>query len=495
MLLNIFLLFTGIATLISIKDWRRGIYLMILIGTIKDPIRKMIPGAPAYLALAAAPIWGGILVGAFVENSGLWQDFRISYKRLSTAILIFIVSLFPAAVKSATYGTGSWEVTLVGFASYSSVIFGILIGYIYPKYSKDLKKVMMFFCIITAVMLIGTPLEYLGIAKGWKALGTSAMKAEWLQYSVYGTIVRMIAGFYRSPDVMGWHAIMLSMLSIILALQSSGHQRYFWVAMAGWGLMGGILCGRRKMIFMLPIFISVLCWLYWSLPKRLKFSTLIAVILISSGTGYLIYKKMGPDPAIEKYYFQDPRIVFGRVEQHGFEALIGTYRQSGIFGEGLGTATQGIQHLKVAKPRTWQEGGLGRVLVELGVPGFLCFLFLSLTFASAIWRIISHSFNPYSSDFVLRAGLIALIAANAVSFVVSHQIFGDPLVVCFISLIMGFILSNTPVKDLAQKPIIKPELKDSSLVTDIGSPLTTKPESLYAYRRFDKTSQKETYNK
>ena len=53
----------------------------------------------------------------------------------------------------------------------------------------------MFYCVVTAIMLIGNPLEYLGVARGWSALGTSAMSHEWLQYSVYGSIVRMVAGF------------------------------------------------------------------------------------------------------------------------------------------------------------------------------------------------------------------------------------------------------------------------------------------------------------
>ena len=80
MLLKFFLLFTGITTLYSIKDWRRGIYLMILIGIVKDPIRKMIPDAPAYLALVTVPIWAGILLGALIENQQLWHDFRNSHK-------------------------------------------------------------------------------------------------------------------------------------------------------------------------------------------------------------------------------------------------------------------------------------------------------------------------------------------------------------------------------------------------------------------------------
>jgi len=489
MLLNIFLLCTGIATLFSIKDWRRGIYLMILIGIVKDPVRKMIPGAPAYLALATVPVWAGILIGAFIENPGLWHDFRNSYRKLTTAIIIFLVSLLPAALKSATYGTGSWQVTLIGFFSYSSLIFGLFIGYIYPKYKEDIKKILIFYCIVNAIMLIGTPLEYLGVAKGWDALGTDALKGKWVHYGVYGYVIHLVSGFYRSPDVMGWHACTMSMLAIMMALQSSVKQRYFWVIIAGWGLMGGILCGRRKMIFMLPAFASILCLLYWNLPKRIKFSTLLAVILISSSTGVLIYHKMGPSTAIEKYYMQDPRVVFGRVEAHGYRSLITTYRQSGIFGEGLGTATQGIHHLNVTKPRTWQEGGLGRILVELGIPGFLCFLFLGFALVTTMWRLVAKQIDPSSTEFILRAGLISLIAANAVSFVVSHQIYGDPTIVCFFSVLIGFVLSKTQISEpVIEEPIGEPEQRrDTYMPQRIGS-RTTNIRPLNPYRRFYKTS-------
>ena len=390
-LLIVFILLIGAATLFTLKDWRRGIYWMILLGVIKDPIRKMIPGAPAYLALATVPVWAGILLGAWIENPRLWADFRNSYKRLSTAIVIFLLSLLPAAAKSATYSAGSWQVALLGLFSYSSVIFGLLIGFIYLRSEKDLKKIIVFYCTVTAIMLFGTPMEYLGVAKDWLALGTAALDTEWRQTSVYGVIVRMVAGFYRSPDVMGWHATALSMLALMLALRTSGLQRYFWIAVAGWGLTGAILCGRRKMIFMLPIFISVYCFIYWSVSKRIKLSVLLTITLISCGSGFLIYQKLGPSTEIEKYYLQDPNKIFWRVEKQTFHALIGTYRQSGILGEGLGTATQGAHRLRVTRPRTWQEGGLSRVLVELGIPGFICFLFLLLR--------ISVSFNLFFRPF------------------------------------------------------------------------------------------------
>ena len=415
---------------------------MILIGIIKDPIRKMIPDAPAYLALATVPVWGAILIGALVENPNVVKNFRIKYQRLTLALFIFLISLIPASVKSATFGSGSWKITVLGLFSYTSVIFGLYLGFIYNQKAKNLLVLLKFYCIVTALMMIGTPMEYLGIAKGWAALGTVAMGHEWIQTSLYGTIVEMIAGFYRSPDVMGWHATALSMLSITLATCTTGKQKYLWITLAGWGLIGSVLCGRRKMFFMLPVFISVLTFLYFSVPRRIKLASVVTIIFISLLSGAFLYRKIGPSVSIEKYYFQDPSVVFGRVEAHGIESVIGTYKQSGIFGEGLGTATQGTQHISASRPRTWQEGGLSRIMVEMGLPGFICFLYLITMLFLTVWlKIIKDPFFHNSSDFSFRAGLTAFMCANAISFIVSHQIFGDPFIICFVSILIGSILS------------------------------------------------------
>ena len=309
-------------------------------------------------------------------------------------------------------------------------------------------------------MLIGTPMEYLGIAKGWSALGTTAMGNEWLQYSVPGIVINMIAGFYRSPDVMGWHSTALSMLSIVLATYTTGKQRYFWIALAGWGLIGSVLCGRRKMFFMLPVFISVLTLVYFSVPKRIKIASVVMIVLISLLSGYYLYRKIGPSAAIEKYYFQNPDVIFGRVEKHGIDSVIGTYKQSGIFGEGLGTATQGSQHISASKPRTWQEGGLSRIMVEMGLPGFICFLYLVIILFMTVWiKIINNPVFYNSPDFSIRAGLFSFISANSISFVVSHQIFGDPLIICFVAILIGSILSMPQIDQPTPDQIKKSQIQ------------------------------------
>ena len=140
MLLYTFLILIGAATVYSFKDWRKGIYLMILIGIIKDPIRKMIPDAPAYLALATVPILGSILIGALIENPKVLNDFKAKFPRLSLALFIFVISLIPAAVKSATFGSGSWKITVLGLFSYICVIFGIYIGFFYFQKRKNIEN-------------------------------------------------------------------------------------------------------------------------------------------------------------------------------------------------------------------------------------------------------------------------------------------------------------------------------------------------------------------
>jgi hypothetical protein len=477
MLLYTFLILIGAATGLSFKDWRRGIYLMILIGIIKDPIRKMIPDSPAYLALATVPIWGAILISSLIENPNVLKNFSSKYPRLSLAIGIFLISIIPAAVKSATFGSGSWKITLLGLFSYTSVIFGIYLGFIYNQKTSNLLILLKLYCIVTALMMIGTPMEYLGIAEGWAALGTVALGHEWVQTSLYGTIVDMIAGFYRSPDVMGWHSTALSMLSIILATSTTGRQRYIWIALAGWGLIGSILCGRRKMFFMLPVFMSVLTFLYFNVPRRIKLGSVITIIIVSLLSGAFVYRKIGPSVSVEKYYFQDPNVVFGRVEKHGIETVIGTYKQSGFFGEGLGTATQGSQHISATRPRTWQEGGLSRIMVEMGLPGFICFMFLIIILFLTVWvEIIKDPLFYNSPDFSLRAGLTAFICANAISFVVSHQIFGDPLIICFVSILIGSILSNSSSDHITLIQCEIPErqlhhVADSEILTESNNKL------------------------
>ena len=434
-----FIALIAVGSVVAFARWRTGFFFLILVGVIQDPIRKLTPGAPAYLVLATVPIWLSMIVGAAMENEPLVQSFRISHRQLSVAMGIFIFFMAPAAIRSATYGPGSWKLTLVGLFAYMSTLAGFVLGYAYPKKDEDMDRLLRFYCVLTAVVLVGAPLESMGLFSGWPALGSEALGTEWVRYRS-GYTLKMVSGFYRSPDVLGWHSALFVMLCVAFALKSSGGMRLTWILIAGWGLIGGLMCGRRKMFFMLPLFGLALFWLYQRRKGQTKLAAPFGVILAASIVGYAMYQQLGGDPDVERYYLETGDVT-QRIAQHGFKSLIGTYRQSGFFGEGLGTATQGTQHLHVARPRTWQEGGLPRLLVELGVPGFIAVMYLAFALLRSVLALTTTYYVP-QREFAVIAGLAAAFLANAASFVVSHQIFGDPFVNVLFSFLAGVILSG-----------------------------------------------------
>ncbi len=437
---GILLSLVALSVLVTVLDWRKGILLLVLVGAVQDPIRKLTPDAPGYLVLATAPIWLTICVLALSSGYPSLLQFKRFYRPLAWAIVLFLASLLPAALVSATYGPGSWKLAVIGLFSYGSVICGLLVGFRYTRRLNDLRRVLGFYCIVTATMLLGTPLDYFGLWPDWRALGTTALGMQWVRFRT-GYAVELTAGFYRSPDIMGWHAIAVGMLASTLAVSSEGAKRCFWISIAAWGVFAAALSGRRKIVMMIPVFALVLAWLYWRSRNPGRLVTVIGVLLGVLVLALFVYQSVGPDAEIGRYYLTPFGEVVDRVRGHGYQALITTFQQSGFFGEGLGSASLGAQHLQVARPRTWQEGGLGKSLVELGVPGFICFMILSFLVLKSIFRLPLRRFDPGCPAFALMAGLTAFFLANVGSFVISHQAFGDPFISSFFSLVIGFLMS------------------------------------------------------
>jgi hypothetical protein len=458
MILYSFLLLVGVATLVALGNWRRGIFGFIVIALLQDPVRKLVPGAPAFLVMSTTPVLTAMIFQAFCLRSGIWADLRRNFPRLSKAIFLFVLAMLPPAALSATYGAGSWQVTLIGAFSYGSLLLSMLLGYLYPRREKDLTRLLTFYVICASIMLIGTPLEYFNIFPGWLALGTKAMDMVWLRY-LPGVTVKMVAGFFRSPDVMGWHASTVTMFSLILALRSRGSARYAWIALAVWGVAGNIFCGRRKMIMMLPVFAGALSWVYWRLRNRLKtairLATIVSVLVLSIVGTVTIYTLFSPDETFMQYYTHNPGDIYKQADAHGIGEVTETFRQSGWFGEGLGSATPGIHNLSVERPRTWQEGGIARIAVELGAPGLLLFFYLGYSLLRSILDVMFKRSDCNSPAFTIYVGLFAIMVANGCAFVVSGQIFGDPFIISFFSFLIGITLSGERISLGAQGGVLQ----------------------------------------
>jgi hypothetical protein len=440
----------AVGCLAALSRWRYGLFIVILIATIQDPVRKLVPGAPGYLVLSTTPVLMATIAGLISSQPQWWRDFGRQYPAVDRAMGYFLIACVPPFFLSATYGPGSWMLTVLGVLSYGTILTLIVVGYYFPTSTRDIRKLLGLYCLITSVMLIGGPIQYLDLWPDSPLIGTEALKMDWVRHGS-GYVVKMIAGFYRSPDVMGWHAAAVMMLSFILAMTTRGPSRWFWLLIAGAAAFPLLMCGRRKMVYMIPAFLVALAALQLLAGGYRKSLTRLGLIAVPIAALWIGEVWMGDEAEQIRYYTDNPDDVQVQVQRHGFDSVISTYQQAGFFGSGLGVATPGSHHLQVARPRVWQESGPSRVMVELGVPGMLALTFLLLMILRSAWQVTRWHLRVQSPVAGYALGLMAFFVANVSGLVVSGQILADSFVATFLGLSIGIVLalSRAPVPMLA----------------------------------------------
>ena len=98
----------------ALAGWRTGLLLMIVLAAIQDPLRKLTPGTPSWIALATVPVFLTALLVSMSKTRGWWREFRKAYPDIGKAMVLLVALSLPAAVISATYGAGSWKLTVIG---------------------------------------------------------------------------------------------------------------------------------------------------------------------------------------------------------------------------------------------------------------------------------------------------------------------------------------------------------------------------------------------
>ena len=440
----IFIGLVVLSTLVAFADWRKAMFLVIVIGLLQDPVRKSTPGVSSLFVLSTLPIWFAVIVRMFMVDGKSISIFSREYFALTFQMRMFLLMLIPGGIVMLMRGLHVWTVVLLGAFGYMAPMFGIVIGFVFSLNVKHLLRFMTFYCFLVALMLSGTLLDYLNIFPDWQAIGTSAMKMVWIKYVSYGHTISLKAGFFRSPDIMGWHGSMMAMISLVLFFVNRTRiPRWTWLIFTVWGVICIVISGRYKMIAMPMVWgvsYAVIISLYQGIGRVIGFALLGVLLIVGmsmasnkiglGGSDYMLYAKSPGSYAIE------------RVQKHGLDAVIGTYNQSGFLGTGLGSATQGTRHTGVKFKKSWQEGGLSKIMAELGVGGVIFFILLCIRLFGALLSNIRGKLSRRDGMFDLRAGLLSIIVANGISFVVSAQIFSDLFVLSIISISVGFVLSG-----------------------------------------------------
>jgi hypothetical protein len=222
----------------------------------------------------------------------------------------------------------------------------------------------------------------------------------------------------------------------------------------------GILTGRRKMLVEITIFISTYLFLVAWLQRGM--ARLAMVVLGMGAAGYiLIVGFVAPDLVQSSYsksmqmenaqriqgYAERGKSVFadlpGRVNAVGVQPVISAVETFGWLGAGLGTGSQGTNQIAEENNinRWSSEGGLGKIAMELGVPGLLVAIWLVVALARHIGQqlVLLSKLSPQHAR--MAFGFVSFLVANAATFSVATQAYSDLFVLLILGWCLGFLLA------------------------------------------------------
>jgi len=439
----LFLALMLLSVAIALVDWRRGWLLAILVGVLQDPARKLTPGTPVVMSLSIVVIYFVIIFAAQKTLQAHAREFSNRFANIFAGLTVVLFFLFLAAVNGIfTFGLDGWKAPALGLFVYLSPLPAVILGYAYLQREEQIYDLFRFYAIVTSIAMIGTPLEYLRLP--WRVLGTVALNEDNLRM-LTGLTIRMLSGFYRGPDIMGLHAAILTMIGMIMSLRSRGLRSvWIWMLVTGWGFLNCLISGRRKALYMIAVFVLAFLWRY---IRRLSMVQVIAVAVLSLIMIFVV-SKVSQDEESSVYAqgaVTTQEEIYGRLEG----GLQSTVEQSGIMGGGLGTATQGAYHVLSESGIArlgWQEGGLGKLAMELGIPGLLAAAGLGVAMLMTMMKISRHPDVPGSSQ-LTRAALFAIVVANVVEFLASAQAYSDAVITLLAAFFVGCLFATATLDE------------------------------------------------
>ncbi|HEX6097995.1 MAG TPA: hypothetical protein VF432_16835 [Thermoanaerobaculia bacterium] len=430
-----------ISMAVAFTNWRHGWIAAVICGILQDPVRKLTPGTPAALTMSVVAVYAVILFAAIASLQRNRVDFSKRFPNLYSTVTLFLVMLVFAAFNGlATFGLEAWQVPALSLFIYMLPIPAILLGYAWLQREDQLVRFFVFFAIITSIAMAGTVLEYLRFESA--ALGVVAMPGGYVRH-LPGIQIRVLSGIYRAPDIMGWHAATLTSVAIILAVRARVFARAWpWVLVAAWGFLNCMISGRRKAVYMVAVFGLAFIWRY---ARRLTTTQIALVLTVGLALGFVVNQISSREES--QVYAQGAATTTEEVLKRLEGGVIDTLEQNSLLGSGLGSATQGIRHVSGRESDFgWQEGGLGKLAAELGLPGLIVAALLAWAMLRMMMRITAVGDIPGTSQ-VVRVGLFALVVANIGNFLTSAQAYSDPVLTLMTAFLVGCLFATAALDE------------------------------------------------
>jgi hypothetical protein len=448
-----------VAGLLTMLDWRQGLVMCVLIGIAQDPLRKLAPNQPVFYVLLVGVIFGIAWVRAALMRVPLGPSVIEGWKKNLKVPFSLFVALVVVQAMHSFVRYGSAYMAGIGLLVWLAPIPAVVLAYQYASRRGllGIRRWMLVYVIAALLALSGVYLEYIGYE--WRTLGEIGEGQ--IIYDV-GTVLKAYSGFFRASEIAAWHTATIACFVFMLSVGKKPTLMRIVTALALIAVLVslGILTGRRKMLIEIIIFISTYFFLVAWLQRGM--ARLAMVVLVMGAAGYVfIVGFVAPDLVQRSYsksmYVENAQRIEGyaargqsvfadlpsRVKALGVEPVAWAVENFGWFGAGLGTGSQGTNEIAEAHniERWAAEGGLGKVAMELGVPGLFVGLWLLVALAKHLQRQLATLAKVSPQHARMAYGLIAFLVANAATFSVATQAYSDLFVLLILGWCLGFLLA------------------------------------------------------
>ena len=454
---------------VALRNWPLGLYAVVVMALIQDPMRKLVPGQPPFFILFCGAVFAAAMVGAGASRVNLFPNVIIGwYRYLNWAFTAFAVIVVAQAFNSLLR-YGNPMIPALGLISYLApfVALGLAFNFMALGGVERVKSFLVFYCICASTALSTLWLQNFGV--DWPILGEVGVGIQITD--IAGTVIAH-SGTFRASEIAAWHAATCSCLAILLTgLRKVAPTRLLVAILLLAALASvGILTGRRKMLVQIIIFASaylglLAVYLRGTIGWALAAGILCGIAYLGDVFAFgLDAGELADRSAEYSVYMARSKSVFEAIPERftelGLVPVMWAYGWFGIFGGGVGIGTQGVQHLaEMGDHIGAAEGGLGKIALELGVPGLFIAGWLAVAFLRHILLVLRYVSERSPEVTRLACGLAALLIANAASFSVATQTYGDIFVLLFLGLTLGALLA-APVlanPELSRPPPVRPQ--------------------------------------
>lgn len=435
-------LFT-LSIVVTLLNWRLGIFCFLIVGFLQDPLRKLAVGHSVYFVLGAGVMLSFVMISAWSRITPHVSLLFANNRQLEQAWKLFFVVCAVQIAHTAVRWGNPYLVTL-GVLTYVLPVGALILGIHYAKSVSSIERFLKFYCCLAVVFALTVYFSY-WFSDYWKVLqDIGVFSGRELRIYGQGTVLNSNPGLFRVGEIAAWHGATGAALCIAYGLRQENLLFKLFLAGLVVALIGAIiLTGRRKMLVTIIIFAgsygALLLYLRQGLTRNVLFMGLAAVC----ASALIIFTE--PD-ASQLLYIRHSISVFDQLYDRVLLAVQLLY--SGLWkfdfvGAGAGVSAQGSQYFGggAAIVGGSSESGLGKLSTELGAAGIIAAIFLGLMLVRHLLVGIRYVSTHAPQLTEVSAALFSLLIANTATFLVATQVYGDLFVILLLGLFTGFLFA------------------------------------------------------